>query len=191
MSKNTVRPLISVAAFSWLVVGGYGLWEVIAEDSSDNWEIAYSIFAIALLVGSLLTLVAVWMVTRRGEHPVVRSIGLAVSALGVLSTVVAWALPVWMTLIAVGYVLIALSGSQSWRRPVAFLAVAQLLGGMTMFIGLAAELGPRDEYGDYPAAFGIGLVVTAAATLMSLYKLDRSVSASVPLTSARAQTAAP
>jgi hypothetical protein len=191
MSKSTVRPLISVAAFSWLVVGGYGLWQVIAEDSSDNWEIAYSIFAIALLLGSLLTVVAVWRASRPGERSLVRSIGLAVCALGVLSTVVAWALPLWMTLLAVGYALIALSVSQSRRRPVAFLAVAQLLGLMTMFIGLAAELGQRDEYGDYPAAFGVGLVVTAAATLMSLYQLDRGVSASVPSTPARAQTAAP
>ena len=164
MSKSTVRPLTSVAAFSWLVVGGSGLWQVIAEDSSDNWEIAYSIFAIALLLGSLLTVVAVWRASRPADRSLVRSIGLAVCALGALSTVV------------------ALSGSQSWRRPVAFLAVAQLLGMMTLFIGLTAELGQRDEYGDYPAAFGVGLVVTAAATLMSLYQLDRSANTSVAST---------
>jgi hypothetical protein len=178
MSKSTVRLLISIAAFCWLVVGGYGLWEVIAEDSSDNWEISYSIFAITLLLGSLLSVLAVWRVTRPSRHSLVRSIGLAVCALGVLSTVVAWALPLWMTLLAVGYALVAL-GSRSWRRPVAFLGIAQLLGMMTMYIGLTAELGPRDEYGNYPAAFGIGLVVTAAATLIALYQLDRSANTSV------------
>ena len=64
----------------------------------------------------------------------------------------------------------------------AFFAVAQLLGMTTMFIGLTAELGRRDEYGDYPAAFGIGLVVTAAITLLSLYQLDRSAGTSVAST---------
>ena len=178
MSKSTVRLLISVAALGWLVVGGYGLSEVIAEDSSENWEISYSVFAITLLLGSLFSVVAVWGVTRPSRHPLVRLIGLAVCALGVLSTVVAWALPLWMTLFAVGYALVAL-GSRSSRRPVALLAAAQLLGMTTMFIGLTAELGPRDEYGDYPVVFGIGLVVTAATTLMSLHQLDRSADTGV------------
>jgi hypothetical protein len=181
MSKSTVRLLTSVAAFCWLVVGGYGLWEIIAEESSDNWEIAYAIFSITLLLGSLLSVLTVWRVTRPSRPSVVRSIGLAVCALGVLSTVVAWALPLWMTLFAVGYGLVAL-GSRSWRRPVAFFAAAPLLGMVTMYIGLIAELGPRDDYGDYPAAAGIGLVVVAVATLMSLYKLDRSATTSVAST---------
>ena len=141
MSQSTVRPLTLAAAFCWLVVGGYGLWQVITEVPATTGR-SPTIFAIALLLGSLLTLVAVWVVSRAGEHPLVRRLGLAVSALGVLSTVAAWALPVWMTLLVVGYVLIALSGTQSWRRPVAFLAVAQLLGVMTVFVGLTAELGP-------------------------------------------------
>jgi hypothetical protein len=130
-------------------------------------------------------------VSSPGERSPLRSIGLAVCALGVLSTVVAWALPLWMTLFAVGFALIALAGAQPWRRPVAFLALTPLLGMTAVFVGIAAELGPRDEYGDHPAAFGIGLVVTATATLVSLYQLDRSVGASVPPTPARAQTVEP
>ena len=181
MSKSTVRLVISIAAFCWLVAGGYGLWQVIAEDSSDNWALPYGLFAIALLVGSLLSVVAVWRVSSPSGHSLVRSIGLAVCALAVLSTVVAWALPLWMTLLAVGYGLVAL-GSRSSRRPVAYLAVAQLLGMLTMFIALSAELGRRDEYGDHPAAFGLGLVVTAVITVTALYQLDRAANISMAST---------
>ncbi len=192
MSKSTVRPIIAVAAVAWLVVGGCGLREVIASGSGDDWDwVAYGIFAISLLVGSLLTVVAVWAVSRSGERSLVRSIGLAVCALGVLSTVVAWALPLWATVFAVGYALIALSGSQPWRRPVAFLAAAPLLGMTAQIIGAASELGPADDYGDHPASLGVGLAIAAAVTLVSLYQLDRTVGASEPSLPAPAQSARP
>jgi hypothetical protein len=58
---------------------------------------------------------------------------------------------------------------------VAALAAAQLLGLAALFIGITAEVGRVDEYGDYPAAFGIGLMVAAVATIASHYLLDRSL----------------
>ena len=180
MPTGTVRTLISFACLAWLVVGGYGLWGIVVEDSGDNWETPYLVFAIALFLGAVLNLAAVWIVSQRDERSPMRVIGLGVCGVGLLSTVVACAIPVWMTLLATGYALIAVSGVQPWRRPVAFLAAAQLLGMAAMFVGIAAEVGRRDEYGDHPAAFGIGIVVTAVATVVSLYQLDRSSTASVP-----------
>lgn len=191
MSKSTLRPIVAVAAFSWLVVAGYGLRESLALGSSDNWEAPYAAYAIALLLGSILTVVAVWGASGPGGRYALRWIGLAVCALGVLSTVVAWALPLWMTIFAVGYGLVAWSGSGPWRRSVAYLAAAPLLGMAALFIGLVAELGPRNEYGDHPAASGVALVVTGVATLVSLYQLDRSVDAAEPSIPARAQGARP
>ena len=41
-----------------------------------------------------------------------------------------------------------------------------------LFVGLLAEVGPEDSYGDYPVAFGIGLVVTAAASVIGLADLE-------------------
>jgi hypothetical protein len=175
MSTSTGRTLISLASLAWLVVGGYGVWEIVVEDAGDDWETAYLIFAGALFLGALLTLTALWNVSRRDERSPMRVIGLAVCAVGLLSTLVAWALPLWMTLLAIGYALVALSGLRPWRRSAGFLAAAQLLGMAAMFAGIAAEVGRRDEYGDHPAAFGIGIVVTAVATVVSLYQLDRSI----------------
>jgi hypothetical protein len=175
MTRTNVRTLVSIAAACWLVVGGYGLAEVVAEDAGDNWEIGYSIFAIALMLGAILTVAALWVVSNPSARPVLRSVGLVVCGLGVVTTFVAWALPLWMTVLAIGFALVAASGIPPWRRPVAALAAAQLLGMAALFIGITAEVGRVDEYGDYPAAFGIGLLVTAVATIASLYLLDRSL----------------
>ena len=179
MPTRTVRILTSLACLAWLVVGSYGLWGVVAEDSGDNWETPYLVFTIALFLGALLTTAAVWNVSQHEARSPMRMIGLCVCAVGQLSTLVAWALLLWMTLLAVGYALIAVSGANRWRRPVAFLAGAQLLGMAVMFVGIAAEVGRRDEYGDHPVAFGLGIIVTAAATVFSLYQLDRSSTADV------------
>jgi len=184
MPTDTVRTLSLLASLAWLVVGGYGLWGILVEDASDNWEIPYLIFAIALMLGAALTVAAIWSVSRREERSPTRAVGLGFCVVGVASTLVAWALPLWMTLLAVGFSLVALSGLRPWRRAVALLAGAQLLGMAAMFIGIAAEVGRRDSYGDYPVAGSIGIVVTASVTVVSLYHLDRSVNTHRALVSA-------
>jgi len=92
----------------------------------------------------------------------------------VLSTIVAWALPLWMTLSAIGYALIAATSAPPWRRSVALLSSAQVLGMAALFVGIAMKVGPPDEYGDHPAAFGLGTLVTAVATVGTLFQLDRA-----------------
>ena len=177
MPTDTVRTLTSLASLAWIVVGGYGLWGILVEDSGDDWQTPYLIFASALFLGAALTVPAIWSVSRRDERSPARMIGLGECVVGLLSTRVAWALPLWMTILAIGFAVVAISGQRPWRRSVAFLAGAQLLGMAAMFVGIAAEVGRRDEYGDHPVAFGIGIVVTAGATVVSLYHLDRSVNA--------------
>lgn len=174
MPARTVRRLASLAALAWIVVGGYGLWEIVAEDSGDDWETSYAIFSSALFLGTLLTVAAVWIVSRDRERTPMRTVGFVVCGVAVLSTVAAWALPLWMTLSAVGYGLIAASGMHPWRRAVALLSAAPLLGLAALFLGIAVEVGQQDEYGDHPAAFGIGTLVTAAVTVGALVQLGRS-----------------
>lgn len=180
MPTDAVRTLTSFAALAWIVVGGYGLWGILAEDSGDSWQTPYLIFAIALFLGAALAVAAIWSVSRRDERSLTRAIGLGVCVVGLLSTLVAWALPLWMTLLAIGFSVVAVSGQRPWRRSVAFLAGAQLLGMAALFVGMAAEVGRRDEYGDHPVAFGIGIVVTSGATLVALFQLARSIDATVP-----------
>ena len=177
MATRTPRMLVSFAAVAWIVVGGYGIWEIVGEDSGDSWEIPYAIFSIALFLGTLLAVAAVWIASRHGERSPMRIVGLGVCVVAVLSTLVAWALPLWMTLSAVGYVLVAAAGAPPWRRAVTLLSAAQVLGIVALFLGIAAEVGRQDEYGDHPAAFGIGTLVAAVATMGALVQLDRSLDA--------------
>jgi hypothetical protein len=44
---------------------------------------------------------------------------------------------------------------------------------VALVAGIAAEVGSRDEYGDFPAAAGIALIVTAAVTVLALVDLTR------------------
>ena len=185
MPTDTARTLTSLASLAWIVVGGYGLWGILVEDSGDNWQTPYLIFASALFLGAALTVAAIWTVSRQDQRSPTRVIGLGVCVVGLLSTLVAWALPLWMTLLAIGFGLVAVSGQRPWRRSVALLAGAQLLGMAAMFVGIAAEVGRRDEYGDHPVAFGIGIVVTTAATVVSLHQLDRSINARRAIAGAR------
>ena len=43
-----------------------------------------------------------------------------------------------------------------------------------LFTGAAAEVGQPDDYGDYPAAGGIALIVTAVVTIGALMQLARN-----------------
>ncbi len=174
MTRNNFRALCSLAAVGWLLVAGSGARMTIVEDAGDDWQIPYLVFAVGLVIAAALTTAAVWTASL-GEASSRRGwIGLGVCSLGVLlSMAAAWAIPVWMALYAVGFALVAAFGSKPWRRAVYLLSGSQILGMAVMFAGIAAELGSADEYGDHPAAFGLGLIVTAAGTVGSLFELDR------------------
>lgn len=43
-----------------------------------------------------------------------------------------------------------------------------------LIVALEAQVGHRDEYGDYPAAGALALGVVAALTIVGLYRIYRS-----------------
>jgi hypothetical protein len=103
--------------------------------------------------------------------------GLIVSGVGVVATLVAWALPLWMTLLGAGFAMVAVASAPSERRVVTLLAAGQLIGMAALFVAIAAEVGEPDSYGDYPAAGGIALIVTAVLTIAALVELTRTPAA--------------
>jgi hypothetical protein len=191
MSARTPRMLIALAAVAWIVVGGYGVWEIVADDLGEDWETPYAIFSIALLLGTLLTVASVWIASCHERRSPTQVVGLGFCAVAVLSTVAAWALPLWMTLSAVGYALVAAAGVPPWRRAVALLSAAQALGMAALVLGIAAEVGRQDEYGDHPVAFGIATLATAVATVCALVALDRSCDADAVVVRSQASEATP
>ena len=162
--------LAVIAGLAWLVVAGYGYLSTRGEDRDGP----YMALAIPLIVGAVLTVMAAAWVTQQGGRRRLRTAGLIVSAVGVVATLVAWALPLWMTVLGVGFAIVAFASAPRERRVVALLAAGQLIGMVALFAGIAAEVGEPDSYGDYPAAAGIALIVTAALTIVAMVELTRT-----------------
>jgi hypothetical protein len=175
-----MRKFTLVAGLAWLIVAGYGLLELAAEDG-DDWSVSYAVFSLALVVGVALTLVAAARSTRDSARPRLRAVGLGVAGLGGAAAIVgAWALPLWMTVLGVGFATITVACEPGERRAVGLLAAAQLVGLAVLFAGLIAEVGRRDEWGDHPMAGGIALIVTAALAIAGLVELTRDDRTAVP-----------
>src|SRR5690349_10099873 len=116
MQTRTRRILAVVAGAGWLVVGGYGLRSMLV-GPSDDWAVPYTTFTLGLLVATVLT-VTMAAAAQRGERRRLLQIATLVPCvLGAAATaLVAWALPLWMTLIGVGLVLMAVASATDRRR---------------------------------------------------------------------------
>lgn len=167
-SLNTCAQLAVGAGVGWIVVAISGVWE------AAGWDWPYPVFSITLLLAAMLSVAAAWTGTRETDRAVLRGVGLVVGVLALASTVVAWAYPLWMTSIAISFAVWAVVAPRALRPGLATLAAAQLVGMGAMIVAITAELGEPDSYGDYPAAFGVGLVVTALGSALGLALLVRS-----------------
>ena len=167
---DTTGRMGGAAAVAWAVVGLMALWSA-AFDQGDDWEIAYTAFSIALLMATALTVALAAGATRVTTRATLRRVGLAVSVLGVAASVVAWAFPLWMSILGVGLGLLAMTSAAETRRPVALLAAGHLVGLAVMVAGLAAEVGRTDEWGDHPVPGNVGAAIAAAVTVAGLVML--------------------
>ena len=136
------------------------------------------VLTVGLIVGAVLTVMAAAWLSKQGGRRRLRMAGLIVSAVGVVATLVAWALPLWMTVrCGVGLPWSRWRPTPHERRVVGLLAAGQLIGMAALFAGIAAEIGEPDSYGDYPAAGGIALIVTAVLTIVAMVELTRTPAA--------------
>ncbi len=162
MTTRSLRNLRRAAGAGWLVLVASAVRSLLVDDG-DNWELPYNAFALALFVAVALTVVVLWVSTQDADRPRLRAAGLAVTALGVAgSFLVAWALPLWMTLLGAGFAVLAASSPAPQRRAVGLLAAAQLAGIAVQFGALG--LGVRED----PAS-DVAVLVTAAAMALVLW----------------------
>lgn len=175
MGTRTIRRLAVAAGLAWLMVAGYGLWQVIVADDSD-WQVSYALFTVALLAGAALALAGAALATVETGRPRLRVAGLAVGGLGcVLAAIVAWAMPVWMAVLGAGFVMIACASGAGARRGPALAAAGQLAGIAVLIAAIEAKVGQPDSYGDYPAAGGLALLFVAGVMIVALAGLSRRV----------------
>jgi hypothetical protein len=165
---DDVEPLATVAGLGWLGVAIAGVWEI----AGGDWPSL--LFSITLMLAAMLSVAAAWWGTREADRATMRLCGLGIGVLAGASSVVSWASPLWMTLLAVTFALWAVAGPRALRPGLAMLAAAQLVGLGAMIVAIEAEVGPQDSYGDYPAAFGVGLLVTGVGSALGLAVVARS-----------------
>ena len=159
------RRLGILASLLWFAVGSVALQRGLV-DGDAHWEVTYMVFSVLLSVAAITT-VAVVVESTRAARGMLASIGKGIAILGALSTVIAWATPLWMSLLGLGFAVLAVAVTEA-RRTLATLAFAEAFGLSVMVAGSVAGVGREDGYGDHPAAIGIGITVTAAVTSMAL-----------------------
>lgn len=178
MDRTVGRWVVGGACLGWLGVGIYGVWQIAVEEGADDsWQRPYLLYSIALSVAVALTLVAVWTASGGTERTAWRRWGVGLGALALMSTLVAWAMPLWMTLTAISVVALAIAAPRAVGPRIAALAGAQLVGIAVLYLGSISEIGRQDSYGDHPVAFGLGLVVTAVGSMAALPALARKAPA--------------
>ena len=168
-TKNTIRAgtFALAAAFFWLAAAvTYGLTRSF---STDDWQTGYLIFSITILLGGILGLLAAVGVSKRlGGLGVAGMIGLVITGAGVVVSIIAWAMPLWMGLQGIGLLIFGIAALRTGIAPkwsTVFTASGFALGIITFIAANTAELGDKDQYGDYPDAWvlggAVGMVIVA------------------------------
>lgn len=147
-----------IAAGSWLAAAGVYALETIFDN--DQWQGYYAVFSALILIGGVFTLLAmVGLGKRLGGLGAVGTIALAVAGLGVAASVVAWAVPLWMGLQGIGYLVFAsaVRSRDAAPRPSTLAVASGFVIGVAVFVVADfAKIGWTDSYGDYPLAWAIG-----------------------------------
>jgi hypothetical protein len=98
---------------------------------------------------------------RMGGMGTVGMIGLGIVAFGVFTSIVAWAVFLWMTVQGVGYLVFGyavLRRDIAPRLPTLLVSSGFMVGTIVFVVANLLKVGWRDSYGDYPLAWGIGVV---------------------------------
>ncbi|NNE94961.1 MAG: hypothetical protein HKN24_02940 [Acidimicrobiales bacterium] len=173
MKRIDGRLISAAAVLGWVGVGAYGVWEMAGEHTGDSWQVPYLLFSISLFIAVAATVAFCWTLSHSSMRPTLRAVGIGVGVLAVVSSAVAWAMPLWATLLAISCTLFAVAAPAKVRSGMVALAGAQLVGMTVMFAAITAELGRRDSYGDYPVAFGLGNTTIGVGTVLGLALLTR------------------
>lgn len=104
---NDFEQLAIPAGLGWLGVAIAGVWEM----AGGAWP--YLLFAITLMLAAALSVAVAWSDIRETDRATLRRCGLGIGLLAVASTVVAWALPLWMTLLAITFAVWAVAAPRA------------------------------------------------------------------------------
>jgi hypothetical protein len=164
--------LAGSASLCWLGVGILAVWDVASDEGGEGSR--YVLFSVALLLAAVLTVAAAESCTRATERAALRWCGLGIGVLAVASTLVAWASPLWMTLLAISLAVLAAAAPSGLRAGLVTVSAGHVAGIVVTVAGIEAEVGRQDSYGDYPAAAGLGVCAAAAGSVLGMAVLFRA-----------------
>ncbi|MFW2381683.1 MAG: permease prefix domain 1-containing protein [Acidimicrobiales bacterium] len=163
-----------IGALGWLLVAGGFLASYGAERMTGEWDGApmalFMMGQLSLLASAALTVATfIGLFKRHGGLGALGALGIGATCLGAAAGIIGWFYYGWGTLIAIGSLLITASVIRRGLAPawaMILVGVAWLLAGATAVTLQMMEVGPRDQWGDYPlvlvTAVTVGCVFFAA-----------------------------
>jgi hypothetical protein len=171
-TKNTIRAgtLALASAALWFAAAAIIFFTTFRND--DEWQAAYLVFSIAVLAAGVLGLLAAIGVSKRlGGLGATGMIGLVITGLGVVASILTWAVYFWMTLQGIGLLVLGIAILRSGIAPkwsTMFVSSGFLVGIITWIVADAAGLGGLDEWGNYQEAVWLSLIVGAVIVAIGM-----------------------
>ena len=170
--RRVLRIPFLVSAVLWLAAGGISRRRALYADGED-WELPYALFTVFLMMAAAATTLTIVMHTSTSGRRATSRIGaVALAVVGTMSTIVAWALPLWAVLLAAGFAALVATGSPHARNAI-WLSGALLAGLAVAIVALTAKIGPPGEYNDYSEAQSWGVTLGCALTAIVLVMFAR------------------
>ena len=140
-------------------------------DSTDDWQVWYAVYSILLTSAAGVTAAVSISAVSNGASARRAGLGAALTVIAVFATLFAWALPLWMLSIGIGYGVFAMSAPEH-RRHLALLAAAQIAGVAVLIAGESLGVGPSDEWGSHPIAGTAAIMTTSLLTVAALIQIS-------------------
>jgi hypothetical protein len=152
---------------------------------ANGQTIFFIIGSMSLLAAGVLMFVAMIGLHRRhGSLGILGIAGLGITGLGVFTLLIAWAFPLWMTLIGSGVLLFAISLLPRDLSPRLWTAVwgaGMAIGAITWYVLRWLEVGDRDQWGNYPLAVAFALPVGVIIMAVGLAGIGRWLDSEEPI----------
>ena len=152
---------------------------------ANGQTISFIIATMALLAaGGLMFVTMIGLHQRHGSLGLLGIGGLAITGLGVVTLLIAWAFAVWMTLIGVGVLLFAISLLRRDISPRLWTVVwggGMAIGAITFYVLRFLEVGDRDQWGDYPLALAFALPIGVVLMAIGLAGMGRWLRSEEPV----------
>lgn len=180
-STRTAGAAAMVSASAW--VGLLALWSATAimSERGKDWETTETVLFIAgvgCLFAAIGTSVMAWLGLRNrlGGLGTVGLLGAVICALALPAALIPWFTFGWQGLLAAGSALIAVAALRSGyghRRAIFVAGFSWVMALGTWAALRSAEVGPVDEWGDYPVAFVGGLAVGCLGSAVGMLAIGR------------------